>query len=496
MKDNIKLKIYRVSAILLAMFSVVAPLGVYADAGDDDSYSYTPSSNYSDSYSYTPSSNYSDSYSYTPSSNYSDNYSYTPSSNYSDSYSTEDYYTTDTLSNPNSYSYVDSYVSPTYSYSTPYYYNGGYSYGTGYNYNYGSNDHVASNPSVSGTCAGYPSSINVGQTVTWSANGSGGNGNYSYSWSGASSGSGQTVTNTYNTAGTQTATVRISSGGSSVTRTCSVYVQNNQINTNLDGYCTASPSNVYSGNTVTWNVNASGGNGNYTYSWSGDVSGSGSSVSQSYGGSGTRSATVAITSNGQTVYRNCSAYVNGNNSYDYYYGNYNYNYNNNNLSASCSSNITNPAVGQAVTLNAYANGGNGNYSYTWGGDSASGSGQSINQTFYTAGTKYITLWVYSNGQSTTANCQVNVGGNSNVTVYGNNAGTGGLTSGVFLSQVPYTGIKGGWNISIFILGLFFWSMVIAWFIFRKKEMREKFSRSEIVAKFKQQNLDRKLSGNN
>ncbi len=432
MKTNISLNLYKISATILTVLSLVSPLMVSADVGDSsdysyspssnysDSYSYTPSSNYSDSYSYTPSSNYSDSYSYSPSSNYSDSYSYTPSSNYSDSYSytpSYDYYTTNTTAGSN-YSY---------SYATPYYYNGGYSYGysgiPSYSYSkvtVNNSKPIAQAYSVSGSCAGYPSTAVVGQNVTWSANGSGGNGNYSYSWGGDVGGSsGQSVTNTYSTPGTKNATVYISSGGSTVTRDCSIYVQ---------------------------------GNTNY--------------------------------SNGYNYY---NYYSNGNN------------YNNGNLSASCYSNITNPSVGQSIVLNATVNGGNGNYSYSWGGDAYAGTSQSINQTFYSSGTKYITVQVYSNGQSTTANCSVNVGGNlnSNITVYGNgnNPGSGGLTSGVFLSQIPYTGLSGGWNVSLFIFGLFFWSAIIAWFILRKKELNGKSSRSEMIERFKQQNLSQKLISN-
>ena len=400
MKTSISLNLYKITAIVLAVFSVLSPaFGTYAD---DYYNSYTDSTSDSSSNDYynNYAGNSNDYYnSYTPSSS---NYSYTPS---------YDYYTTDTTSGGN-YSY---------SYATPYYYSGGYSGGYSYGYSgtpsyskvtVNNSKPIAQAYSVSGSCAGFPSTAVVGQSVTWSANGSDGNGSYSYSWGGDVSGSGQSVTNTYSTPGTKNATVYISSGGSTGTRNCSIYVQNN------------------------------------------------------------------------------TNYINGYNPY------YNY-YNNGSLSASCYSNITNPSVGQSIILNATVNGGNGNYSYLWGGDAYAGTSQSISQTFYSSGTKYITVQVYSNGQSTTANCSVNVGTNSNITVYGNtnNAGTGGLTSGVFLSQIPYTGLSGGWNVSLFILGLFFWSGIIAWFILRKKELNGKFSRSEMVERFKQQNLAQKLTSN-
>ena len=506
MKNNISLNLYKISAAILTVLSLISPLAVSADVGDSGDYSYSPSSNYSDSYSYTPSSNYSDSYSYTPSSNYSDSYSYSPSSNYSDysytpSSNYSDSYSYTPSSNYTDYSYTPSYDYYTtnttsgsnysYSYSNPYSYNRSYSYGytTTPSYSYSkvstnnSTKTVAQTYSVSGSCAGYPSTATIGQSVTWSANGSGGNGSYSYVWSGDVSGSSQSVSTSYSSSGTKNATVYISSNGVSVTRTCSIYVKP-ATDSSLSLSCYANPSSTQTGNTVTWYSSVSGGTGSYSYSWSGATSGSSQSVSNTYSSSGTQTAYLTVTSGSQSATANCSTYV-----YSNYY------YNNGSPSASCYSNNSNPSVGQSIVLSATASGGNGSYSYLWGGDAYSGTSQSINQTFYSSGTKYITVQVYSNGQYTTANCSVNVGGSSNITVYGNNAGSGGLTSGVFLSQIPYTGLSGGWNVSLFILGLFFWSAIIAWFILRKKEMNGKFSRSEMIAKFKQQNLAQKLTSN-
>ena len=406
MQNNINLRIYKVSAVLLAVFAVLAPaFGTYA--GSDDSSGY----DYGNTYS-TPSYDYGNTYS-TPSYDYGNDYS-TPSYDYGNTYSTPSYDYASTYSAP-AYNYSSTYSTPTYS--------SGCSYGcSGSNYiqpiyNHPVNNgctsncnHVVVNPIVSGSCASLPSTVNVGQSVTWSANGSGGNGNYTYSWSGQASGSGQTVTNTYNNPGTYTAVVAISSGGSTVTRTCSVYVQ-------------------------------------------------------------------------QYVVPPVQ----------------------NNLSVSCYANITNPSIGQSVNFYANAYGGNGNYTYSWSNSSNGYNGynygSSINQIFYNTGTQYETVTVNSNGQTASANCNVYVGSNNYnsgaVTVYSNTTPTSGTpTAGVFLSQVPYTGLKGGWNVSLFIFGLFFWSAVIAWFILRKKEINGKFSRSEMIARFKQQNLAQKTAGNN
>ncbi len=454
---------------------------------------------------------------------------------------------------------------------------GGYSYG-GYNgYNYGGysnytnrcsgnncNTTVTQTSSINATCAGYPSSAKVGDSVTWSVNASGGNGNYTYSWGGAATGSSSSVSNTYSTTGTKTATVTVTSGGQSVTRTCNVYVSENPIsvsctanpsnasvndtvtftahitgnasnptyswsgtdgisgssstitksfsttgtktatvsvtsggrtasancstnieqnNSSFTGSCSVSPSDPNINDFVTWRAEASGGNGNYTYSWSGDVNDSGQVVQKRYGSSGTRSATVAISSNGQTIYRTCSVYVRDD--YDY----------NDNVGGYCEAYPSNPGVNQTVTFRAYGNGGNGYYTYEWSGD-VYGSGQTINRSFNTVGTKRATVRIYSNGDYVTRDCSVNVGGyyGSNINVY-ENPGSGSLTSGVFLSQIPYTGFSGGTKVTLFALGLFFWSAVIAWAILRKKARKEGISQRELIARFKKENLARKMNTN-
>ena len=81
--------------------------------------------------------------------------------------------------------------------------------------------------------------------------------------------------------------------------------------TNMNGNCYANPQTGYPGNMITWYATASGGNGYYSYAWTGTdgLSSNESSISQTYTSSGTKTATVTITSNGQTITKNCSAYV-------------------------------------------------------------------------------------------------------------------------------------------------------------------------------------------
>lgn len=74
------------------------------------------------------------------------------------------------------------------------------------------------------------------------------------------------------------------------------------------------------------------------------------------------------------------------------------------LSVSCSANTTYSSNG-SVTWTAYVSGGNGYYNYSWSGsDGISGYGQTINVNYSTAGQKYASVTVNSNGQTLTQSC--------------------------------------------------------------------------------------------
>ena len=66
-------------------------------------------------------------------------------------------------------------------------------------------------------CSVSPTAINVGGSARWTAVASGGNGTYTYAWTGTDSLTGTTasVNKIYNTAGTKTGSVRVTSGGRS-----------------------------------------------------------------------------------------------------------------------------------------------------------------------------------------------------------------------------------------------------------------------------------------
>jgi len=196
--------------------------------------------------------------------------------------------------------------------------------------------------------------------------------------------------------------------------------------------CYPMPLSARTGDSISWVASAYGGNNAYYYTWTGTdgLSGYGSSISKTYYSSGYKSASVSVTSGGQTVSKNCDGTVNVYGDTSYNNSNYNYNQNyypqNYNyyspLSVTCNANNANYNNGNSVTWNAYPSGGNGSYSYSWSGtDGIYGSNQSVYFNYSNPGSKYAYVTVYSNGQSITQACgTVNVGG------YGYNNNNNGL----------------------------------------------------------------------
>lgn len=101
------------------------------------------------------------------------------------------------------------------------------------------------NSALSASCFANPSSTVVNNNIVWTAQASGGNGSYTYSWSGLDglSGSGSSVSKTYSSSGAKSASVKVSSNGSSVTVNCSsltVAPSNTTLNNLLPGFSTSS----------------------------------------------------------------------------------------------------------------------------------------------------------------------------------------------------------------------------------------------------------------
>jgi len=172
--------------------------------------------------------------------------------------------------------------------------------------------------------------------------------------------------------------------------------------------CYPMPLFAREGDTIQWVANVYGGNGSYHYTWTGtnSLSGNGSAVSKRYNSSGYKNATVRVISGNRTESHNCDAtvYIEGDHDDNYYpdYPNYSQSYP---ISVSCSANPSFIQTGGTATWTAYATGGNGHFTYSWSGnDGLSGSGQSVYNRYYNAGTKYGTVTVRSGSQSITRSC--------------------------------------------------------------------------------------------
>ena len=189
-------------------------------------------------------------------------------------------------------------------------------------------------------------------------------------------------------------------GYQSVTPLC---VKLSPVTTNtatLTASCNASPSSVKTGDTVTWDANASGGNGTYTYSWSGaDTNGKTTeNFTKTYSTTGSRTATVTVTSGGQTATASCSVNVTDTP-----------NPPSNNFDVSCNASDRTIDVGETVTFTANVTGGNSPFDFDWNGDTR-GEDDNDNQIrvrYNSEGRYYVSVTVRDDdGRTRTDSCPV------------------------------------------------------------------------------------------
>ncbi|MBU3668889.1 MAG: hypothetical protein FGM57_02895 [Candidatus Taylorbacteria bacterium] len=267
-----------------------------------------------------------------------------------------------------------------------------------------------------------------------------------------------TITNTFNPVNNNDARINLivlGGGGSG----------NNNTYQSLSGSCTINPSVAYVNQDVSFSATASGGNGGYTYSWTGDngIYSSSQSFTGRFSFGGVKNATVTIrSSDGQTITRSCSVNVQDTNVVG---------------GAYCVANPSVAGVNQNVTWTVFTPNNTLGYTYYWSGtDGLSGFGQSINRVYNTPGYKTATVTVTGNGQTFTTNCATTiqggiVGGTSNVTVLRDQTPVGTPVSGVFLNQVPDTGISFGLKTTLFTIGLLLWSAFGAYVLSRKTKVQ-------------------------
>ena len=241
-----------------------------------------------------------------------------------------------------------------------------------------------------------------GANVTLRANPSGGNGSYSYQWykngsaiSGATSrdytATGSGVTNSY--------TVKVSGDGQSAT--------SYPISITWRSALSVSAPTIVSGTTptrsralVTLRANPSGGNGTYSYQWYQNGSAISGATSRDYTATGsgeTRSYTVKVSSDGQSVTYQSSVSITWRPALT--------------VSAPTIVSGTTPtSSGANVTLRANSSGGDGTYSYQWyqNGSAISGATSRDYTATGSGETKSYTVKVSSDGQSETYQSSVSI----------------------------------------------------------------------------------------
>ncbi len=310
-------------------------------------------------------------------------------------------------------------------------------------------------PPLAVSCYPINTQILEGGSVVWRASVSGGNGNYNITWTGTDglSGYGESISKTYSSSGSKSASIRVISGTQTVSQNCSGAVlvershQYDYDYTPTYNYTTYYPTPTYyptyptyptyyplsvtcranttyaqPGSSVYWVAYASGGTGSYSYTWTGTDSlyGSGSSASAYYNTPGTKTAWVTVYSGGQQSSVQCSNFVTVNQTYyqqpvQQYYQPVTYG---NGLQIACAADTTSTKVNVPVTwtaeatFNGYSTGG---LSYSWSGSEVYGSQPSAIVRYSNTGTKSAWVTVTApGGQNKTMKCSnsVYVAGNT------------------------------------------------------------------------------------
>ncbi len=233
--------------------------------------------------------------------------------------------------------------------------------------------------------------------------------------------------------------------------------------------CTVSDKTVKVGEEVHLRATASGGSGNYTYTWYGDSplnNSRGRDQYVRYTSTGKKDASVTVRDSwGNTRTKSCGTITvsqSGSSS-------------SSNLQFTCSVNSSTVGVGETVIYTSKVSGGSGSYTYEWwGSDNAYGSSPSLLYNYTYAGQKTMKLKVTSGSQSKTLDCPVVVVNNN--------------YSGIYLNQVPYTGIGDHKAIIAFLTLLVLLSGVGSYMYIRHKSMRD---RKLAIENFKMDNLSKR-----
>ena len=211
----------------------------------------------------------------------------------------------------------------------------------------------------------------IGDTISFSCTASGGKGSLTYAWTfgDGGTGSGQSTTHAYSSANTFTITCTVTdAGGKTANKQTQVTIYSVPIVTTV----TATPTEGYVGDTISFSCTASGGKGSLTYAWTfGDGgTGSGQSTTHVYNSASIFTVRCTVTDGTKTAYKEIQITIYA-------------------LPQviSVTATPTEGYVGDTISFSCTASGGKGSLTYTWTfGDGQTGSGQSTTHVYNSAGT--------------------------------------------------------------------------------------------------------------
>lgn len=168
---------------------------------------------------------------------------------------------------------------------------------------------------ASDSCSVNKTSALVNQTVKWTASLVNDDGVATYNWisddTDGPSGNTKSVEVGYTTSGTKSASFEIFKDNATTTVSCknSVVVSNSKLSASCSVNPTAGTVDTgdNDGTEFTWTATASGGAGDYEYDWSGTdgLVGSGETTATTYTSSGTKSASITVTSGEESITATC-----------------------------------------------------------------------------------------------------------------------------------------------------------------------------------------------